>query len=57
MTTSAAESDRADYVKAQFERVRRLELLYFRDGRHHPDHPYHSLYTGLYLQSQSPTSC
>lgn len=49
----------AEYVKAQLSRVKNLELLYLKDGRHRLDHPYHSLFTGLYAQSQtqSPTSC
>lgn len=47
----------AEYVKAQLFRVKNLELLYFKDGRHRPDHPFHSLYTGLYAQFQTPTSC
>lgn len=38
----------------QLDRVKHLELLYFRDGRHKPDHPYHSRYTGLFVQSQLP---
>lgn len=44
----------SDYVKAQFDRVTKLELLYMKDGRYRLDHPYHSRYTGLFVQSQLP---
>lgn len=57
MTIPTEPGERAEYVKSQLSRVKNLELLYLKDGRHRPDHPYHALYTGLYAQSQSPTPC
>lgn len=56
MSSSTGSSCPSDYVKAQFDRVKKLELLYLQDGRHRPDHPYHSLYTGLYRQAQTQSS-
>lgn len=52
MATSTAQAQQAAYVQAQFDRVKRLELLYMKDGRHRLDHPYHALYTGLHTQAQ-----
>lgn len=40
----------------QQNRGEALELLYFKDGRHMPDHPYHSRYTGLW-QSYHDMPC
>jgi len=36
-----------EQVQAQRERQNRLERMYMDDGRDNPQHPYHSLYTGL----------
>ncbi len=35
----------ADEVRTRF-----LDKLYLEDGRDNPEHPFHSLYTGLYQQ-------
>lgn len=40
----------AEDTKAMNARVERLEELYILDGRDKPDHPYHSLYTGLFMK-------
>ena len=36
-----------DFAKEQHQRLLKLEQLYILDGRHHKDHAFHGLYTGL----------
>jgi hypothetical protein len=43
-------------IKQDNERQELLELLYHEDGRDNPDHPMHSLYTGLYEQHINQSS-
>jgi hypothetical protein len=43
-------------IKQDNERQELLEHLYHEDGRDNPDHPMHSLYTGLYEQHINQSS-
>lgn len=43
----------AEWIKEQDDRIKYLNRLYVLDGRDDPDHPMHSLYTGLYQNRQA----
>ena len=42
----------SEFVKEQRERQMRLDRLYILDGRHHSDHEFHGLYTGLAAKAE-----
>jgi len=41
-----------EWVKAQTDRMLRMERLYVLDGRHLKGHSQHGLYTGLYEKAE-----
>ena len=42
----------SEFAKEQSERQMRLDRLYILDGRHHTDHAFHGLYSGLAAKAE-----
>ena len=40
------------WVEEQNRRMLRMQRLYVLDGRHHDDHEFHGLYTGLAAKAE-----
>tara|TARA_B100000427_G_scaffold290367_1_gene266568 strand:+ start:295 stop:465 length:171 start_codon:yes stop_codon:yes gene_type:complete len=40
------------WAEEQHQRMLRMESLYVLDGRHHDDHEFHGLYTGLAAKAE-----
>tara|TARA_Y100000401_G_scaffold113702_1_gene114754 strand:- start:550 stop:738 length:189 start_codon:yes stop_codon:yes gene_type:complete len=40
------------WVEEQNRRMLRMQSLYVLDGRHHSDHEFHGLYTGLAAKAE-----
>jgi len=40
------------WADEQHQRMLRMESLYVLDGRHHSDHEFHGLYTGLAAKAE-----
>ena len=41
-----------EWAEEQRQRTLRMQRLYVLDGRHHSDHKFHGLYSGLFAKAE-----